>query len=73
MQEAILAEVWRSGGRLHASGHGEVLEDDPDDAMRSAMRQMAGVFAQLDRALTVKRMRDGRKAKAAAGGKASGS
>jgi DNA invertase Pin-like site-specific DNA recombinase len=31
------------------------------------------VFAQLDRALTVKRLRDGRRAKAAAGGKASGS
>lgn len=73
VQEAVLAEVRRSGGRLHAADHGEVLEDDPDDAMRTAMRKMAGVFAQVVRALTVKRMRDGRKAKAAAGGKASGS
>lgn len=37
------------------------------------MRQMAGVFAQLDRAMTVKRLRDGRRAEAAKGGHASGS
>lgn len=37
------------------------------------MRQMAGVFAELDRAMTVKRLRDGRKAKAAKGGHPSGS
>jgi DNA invertase Pin-like site-specific DNA recombinase len=51
---------------------GEVHEDDPDDPMRTAMRQMRGVFAQLDRGQVVKRLRDGRKAKAASGRKAVG-
>jgi DNA invertase Pin-like site-specific DNA recombinase len=72
-QEAILAVVWRPraggrpAGRVFTADIGEILPDDPDDPMRTAMRQMAGVFAQLDRALAVKRMRDGRAAKAATG------
>ncbi len=48
------------------------MRDDPDDPMRTAMRQMAGVFAELDRRLIIKRLRDGRRAKAAQGGKAVG-
>lgn len=73
-QEAILATVWRLDGRLYAVDMGgEVPPDDPDDPMRTAMRQMAGVFAELDRRLVVKRLRDGRSAKAAAGRKATGS
>lgn len=72
VQEAVLAEVWH---RL--DGHvfevtGEVLRDDPDDPMRTAMREMAAVFAGLDRGLIVKRLRDGRQAKAASGGHANG-
>lgn len=71
-QEVILAEVWSLGGSVHAADMGEVAQDDPDDPMRTAMRQMAGVFAQLDRALLVKRLRDGRTAKTKQGGKAVG-
>jgi len=52
--------------------YGEVLRDDPDDPMRTAMRQMVGVFAELDRRITIKRLRDGRVAKAASGGHANG-
>jgi DNA invertase Pin-like site-specific DNA recombinase len=44
------------------------MPDDPDDPMRTAMRQMMGVFAQLDRAMVVARMRAGRRAKEAKGG-----
>ena len=44
------------------------MKDDPDDPMRTAMRQMAGVFAQLERGLVVKRLRDGRATKRANGG-----
>lgn len=73
VQEAILAEVWSLGAEVHTCDLGPVQQDDPDDPMRTAIRQVVGVFAQLDRALTVKRLRDGRRAKAAAGGKASGS
>lgn len=72
IQEAILAAIWRDGGLVFAVDQGEVLRDDPDDPFRTAMRQMAGVFAQLDRSLIVKRLRDGRRVKAAQGGKAVG-
>lgn len=68
MQEAVLSRVWKLGGVVHTTTRGEVAPDDPDDPMRTALRQFMGVIAQLDRALVVKRMRNGRKAKAAAGG-----
>ncbi len=67
VQEAVLALVWREGGKVFAAETGEILRDDPDDPMRTAMRQMAGIFAELDRRTTVKRMRDGRRAKAESG------
>ncbi len=72
VQEAALAAAWRLGASVFTVDGGEVHEDDPDDPMRTAMRQMRGVFAQLDRGQVVKRLRDGRKAKAAAGRKAVG-
>lgn len=73
VQEAALAVVWRSGGRVFTAESGEVHQNDPDDPMRAALRQVVGVFAELDRATTVKRLRDGRAAKAAAGRHATGS
>ncbi|MCA1693261.1 MAG: recombinase family protein [Actinobacteria bacterium] len=73
VQEAILALCWREGARVFIADTGEVLRDDPDDPMRGAMRQMAGVFAELDRRTTVKRMRDGIRTKAETGRKATGS
>lgn len=73
VQEATLATVWRLGGQLHTVESGEVLPDDPDDPMRTAMRQMAGVFAELERRMVVKRLRDGRKRKAEKGQFAYGS
>lgn len=71
-QEAILALVWREGGRVFTADSGEVLQDDPDDPMRTAIRQVQGVFAELDRKTVVKRLRDGRRAKAAEGKHATG-
>lgn len=71
-QEVVLARAWSYGVEVHAADMGEVPRDDPDDPMRTAMRQMVGVFAELDRAMLVKRLRDGRKAKAKQGGKAQG-
>lgn len=67
IQEAILAQVWGDDRLVFAADQGEVPKDDPDDPMRTAMRQMQGVFMQLDRALITKRLRDGRKIKAAEG------
>lgn len=73
VQEAVLAMVWQRGGRVFSADAGEVLPDDQDDPMRTAMRQMAGVFAQLDRAMIAKRLRDGRRVKAERGGYVAGS
>lgn len=72
VQEAILAQVWAMGGQVFTLDGGEVQVDDPDDPMRTAMRQMAGVFAELDRKLVIKRLRNGRLTKAAKGGHAVG-
>jgi DNA invertase Pin-like site-specific DNA recombinase len=68
VQEAVLNRMWKLDGVVHTTTRGEVPPDDPDDPMRTALRQFMGVIAQLDRALTIKRMRNGRKAKAAEGG-----
>jgi DNA invertase Pin-like site-specific DNA recombinase len=70
--EAALGSVWAQGGRVFLP-EGEVLRDDPDDPMRTAMRQMMGVFSQLERGMITARLRAGRAAKAAAGGYAYGS
>ena len=67
VQEAALAMVWRAGGHVFAADVGEVLKDDPDDPMRTAMRKIMAVFDELDKAVAVQRMRKGRLAKAATG------
>ncbi len=72
VQEATLALFWKLGAKVYAADTGEVLPDDPDDPMRTAIRQVIGVFAQLDRAMVTKRLRDGRASKAATGHKAVG-
>jgi DNA invertase Pin-like site-specific DNA recombinase len=68
VQEAVLAQAWRRGGRVFATDVGEIAKDDPDDPMRTAMRQMMGVFAELERSMISARMRAGRRAKEARGG-----
>lgn len=68
VHQAALATVWRFGGRLFTTESGEVMPDDPDDPMRTAMRQMAGVFAELEKRMLVKRLTDGRRRKAELGG-----
>jgi DNA invertase Pin-like site-specific DNA recombinase len=68
VQEAVLSRVWTHGGAVFSADVGEVLADDPDDPMRTALRQMQGVLAQLDRAMIAKRLRDGRRAKVERGG-----
>lgn len=72
VQEAVLSYVWALGGRVFTADHGEHLEDDETDPMRTAMRQMRGVFHQLDRGLIRKRLREGREAKGKQGGYAYG-
>lgn len=72
VQEAVMSYVWALGGRAFTADGGEQLEDDPRDPMRTAMRQMRGVFHQLDRAMIVKRLGEGREAKGRRGGYAFG-
>jgi DNA invertase Pin-like site-specific DNA recombinase len=73
-QEGILAQLWKLGGHAFITTDGnEVPQDDPDDPMRTAMRQMMGVFAQLERSMAIKRMKNGRQTKAEQGGFAYGS
>ncbi|MCF3132429.1 recombinase family protein [Streptomyces olivochromogenes] len=72
VQEAILAQIWKHGGRAFTADSGEVHPDDPDDPMRTAMRQMMGVFAQLERSMIAARLRHGRREKAEQGGYAYG-
>ena len=72
VQEAALAHAWNGGGKVFSVDQGEVLRDDPDDPMRTAMRQMAGVFGQLDKAMIAKRLRDGRNLKRERGGYSDG-
>jgi DNA invertase Pin-like site-specific DNA recombinase len=67
VQEAVYAAAWRAGARVFEVIGGEILEDDPDDPYRTAMRQMAGVFAQLERGLIRARMQGGRRRARAAG------
>ncbi len=73
VQEIALQVAWRAGACVFTADSGEVLADDPDDPGRTFVRQIMGGVAQLERALIVKRMRDGRKAKAATGRKSAGS
>lgn len=73
VQEATLAIVWRAGGAVFTADQGLVLQDDPDDPMRTALRQVVGVFSELERRLVTKRLRDGRAEKARTGRKSVGS
>ena len=82
VQESALAKVWgldeeaknreRTARRMFSVDLGEIHPDDPDDPMRTALRQMVGVFAQLERGMIAARMRAGRREKAERGGYAQG-
>jgi DNA invertase Pin-like site-specific DNA recombinase len=64
--------VWALGAKAFTVDLGEIPQDDPDDPMRTALRQMVGVFAQLERGMITARLRGGRRTKAAEGGYAYG-
>jgi DNA invertase Pin-like site-specific DNA recombinase len=66
VQEAVLGHVWASGGRVFDLS-GEILQDDPDDPMRTFLRQVRGAAAQLEAGVIRTRLRDGRKRRARAG------
>jgi DNA invertase Pin-like site-specific DNA recombinase len=72
IQETTLALAWGLDATVYAVDLGEVQRDDPDDPMKAALRQMVGVFAQLERGMIAARLRAGRRLKAARGGYAGG-
>ncbi len=70
VQEAVLGQVWRAGGVVFTAdgAGGQVLEDDVDDPMKLALRQIVGVINELERNMINKRLRDGKRVKAERGG-----
>lgn len=72
VQEAALSVIWAYGRRAFTVDHGEHVPDDDDDPMRKFVRQVMGAAADLERGLISKRLRNGRKTKAASGGYAYG-
>ena len=72
IQEAALVQVWNAGGKAFAVDQGEVLADDPDDPMRTFVRQVLGAVSQLEAGMIARRLRRGREHKAANGGYAYG-
>ena len=67
VQEATLALIWKADACIHTADSGEVAADDPDDPIRTLVRQVLGAIAEYDRASITSRMRSGRKAKRASG------
>ena len=68
VQEAALQQVWGSDGTVFTVDTGEVLKDDPDDPMRTFIRQVLGAVNQMEAAMIRRRLSRGRERKAAAGG-----
>jgi DNA invertase Pin-like site-specific DNA recombinase len=72
VQETALAVVWRAGGRVLTATSGEIHKEDPEDPSRNLIRQVQGAVIEYEKNMAVKRMRDGRRAKAATGKKSTG-
>lgn len=61
VQEAVLQRVWQDRGRIFEVEGGEVLEDDPEDPVRTFVRQVMGAVAELERSMTRKRLHNNRR------------
>lgn len=74
LQEQLLADIVRAGGRLRSTSPVEDahLVDDPDDPSRQLVRQVLGAVAQHERSMIRLRMKAGKDRKRAAGGYAGG-
>jgi DNA invertase Pin-like site-specific DNA recombinase len=72
LQEQLLSEVWRMGGRVFSTSAAEDSYLDPDgadaDPSRALIRQILGAVAQYERAMIRLRLRAGRRRKAEQGG-----
>lgn len=75
VQEQLLAEVWREGGRVFSCSEAEQVycrPDDPLDPSRKFIRQVLGAVAEYERAMIRSRMVRGRRRKLAETGFAGG-
>jgi DNA invertase Pin-like site-specific DNA recombinase len=69
VQEAVLAKLWDLDAAVWVvTDDAEILCDDPADPVRTAIRQMRGVFNQLERGMITARLQGGRQRKRARGG-----
>ena len=70
LQETLLAELRRLGGRLfsESDAENELLDDNPADPTRRMVRQILGAVAEHDRAMIGLRLARARHSKAARGG-----
>ena len=68
VQEAALQQIWSAGGRVFTVETGEVLADDPDDPVRTFVRQVLGAVSQLEAGMIRRRLRRVRLHKASEGG-----
>jgi DNA invertase Pin-like site-specific DNA recombinase len=72
LQESLLAEVWRGGGRVFSTSAAEDAYLDPSgadgDPSRALIRQILGAVAQYERGMIRLRLKSGKQRKAAAGG-----
>jgi DNA invertase Pin-like site-specific DNA recombinase len=59
LQEAALQQAWSAGGRVFAVDSGEVVADDPDDPMRTFVRQVLGAVSQLEAGMIRRRLKRG--------------
>lgn len=68
IQEGALAAIWQAGGTVFTVDAGEVPEDDPNDPVRTFVRQIMGAVGQLEAGMIRRRLHKGRMAKAEDGG-----
>jgi DNA invertase Pin-like site-specific DNA recombinase len=76
LQETLLADVKRMGGRIFstsAAESGYLGDDADDDPSRALIRQVLGAVSQYERSIIAMRTRAGRRRKADQGGFAYGS
>jgi len=68
VQEAALQQAWSAGGVVFTVEGVEILADDPDDPVRTFVRQVLGAVSQLEAGMIARRLRRGRLHKVAQGG-----
>ena len=63
VQEAALARAWSAGAHVEVieAVDGPIKRDDPNDPMRTFVRQVMGASAQLERGLVSARLQGGRR------------